>query len=240
MHPKSQHTLFECVSLRKSLNAPLLPQDEKRKDQGDDNEGDKLGSQDFQDPKNVIKVIFGGDGGFPSKRAQKLTLCEILSIETAIQKPLRYNEVPISFSREDQWTSFSEPGKFLLILVSVVAGSQLIRVLTDSGSGLNLLFASTLKKMGLNISKMLTLVEPHSTASSRETWLHHLVQWSCQSPSERKTTTARSTSSLRWLTSSCHNMPSSADQLWKNSWPTPLRLLTTQEARQERHTHVLW
>jgi hypothetical protein len=32
----------------------------------------------------------------------------------------------------------------------------LTRVLIDSGSGLNLLFASTLKKMGLNISKMLT------------------------------------------------------------------------------------
>jgi hypothetical protein len=68
MHPKLQHTLFECVSLHKSLNAPLLPQDEKRKDQGDDDEGDKSGAQDFQDPKNVTNVIFGGDGGFPSKR----------------------------------------------------------------------------------------------------------------------------------------------------------------------------
>jgi hypothetical protein len=37
------------------------------------------------------------------------------------------------------------------------AGSQLTRVLIDGGSGLNLLFASTLKKMGLDISKMLTL-----------------------------------------------------------------------------------
>jgi hypothetical protein len=26
MHPKSGHTLFECVNLRKSLNAPPLPQ----------------------------------------------------------------------------------------------------------------------------------------------------------------------------------------------------------------------
>jgi hypothetical protein len=37
-----------------------------------------------------------------------------------------------------------------------VAGSQLTRVLIDSGSSLNLLFAITLKKMGLDISKMLT------------------------------------------------------------------------------------
>jgi hypothetical protein len=69
MHPKSKHTLFECVNLCKSLNAPLLPQDGKWKDQEDDNEGDKLGAQDFQDPKNVANIIFGGDGGFPSRRA---------------------------------------------------------------------------------------------------------------------------------------------------------------------------
>jgi hypothetical protein len=37
-----------------------------------------------------------------------------------------------------------------------MVGSQLSRVLIDGGSGLNLLFASTLKKMGLDISKMLT------------------------------------------------------------------------------------
>jgi hypothetical protein len=37
-----------------------------------------------------------------------------------------------------------------------MVGSHLTRVLIDGGSGLNLLFASILKKMGLNISKMLT------------------------------------------------------------------------------------
>jgi hypothetical protein len=47
MHPKSRHTLFECVSLRKSLNTPSLPQDGKRKDQEDNDEGDKSGAQDF-------------------------------------------------------------------------------------------------------------------------------------------------------------------------------------------------
>jgi hypothetical protein len=88
--------------------------------------------------------------------AQKLTLSEILSVEPATTRPLRYSEVPISFSKDDQWTSFSEPRKFLLILDPVVAGSHLTQVLIDGGSSLNLLFTSTLKKMGLDISKMLT------------------------------------------------------------------------------------
>jgi hypothetical protein len=52
-------------------------------------------------------------------------LREILSVEPAIQKLLRYNEVPISFSRDDQWIIFFEPGKFPLVLDPVMAGSQL-------------------------------------------------------------------------------------------------------------------
>jgi hypothetical protein len=81
IHPKSRHTLFECISIRKSLNAPPLPQAGKRKEKEDDEErGDKLEAQDFQDPKNIINIIFGGDGGFRSKRVLKLTLCEILSV----------------------------------------------------------------------------------------------------------------------------------------------------------------
>jgi hypothetical protein len=73
-----------------------------------------------------------------------------------MQKPLRYSEVLISFSRDDQWTSFPKPGKFPLVLDPVMAGSQVTRVLIDGESSLILLLASTLKKMGLNISKMLT------------------------------------------------------------------------------------
>jgi hypothetical protein len=70
IHPKSRHTLFECVTIRKSFNAPPLPQAGKRKDQEDDEEGDMLGAHAFQDLKNIINVIFGEDGGFPSKASE--------------------------------------------------------------------------------------------------------------------------------------------------------------------------
>jgi hypothetical protein len=77
-------------------------------------------------------------------------------MEPAMTRPLRYSKILISFSRDDQWTSFSKPGKFPLVLDPIVVGSQLTQVLINGGSGLNLLFASTLKKMGLYISNMLT------------------------------------------------------------------------------------
>jgi hypothetical protein len=69
-----------------------------------------------------------------------------LNIEPAIPTPLRWSEVPITFSRADQWTSFSELGRFPLVLKPVV----------DGGSGLNVLFTKTLKKMKLDITHMLT------------------------------------------------------------------------------------
>jgi len=43
----------------------------------------------------------------------------------------------------------------------VVAGAQLNQVLIDGRSGLNLLLASTLKKMGLEVTNMLTPLQYH-------------------------------------------------------------------------------
>jgi hypothetical protein len=70
-----------------------------------------------------------------------------MSIEPAVPTPLRWSEVPITFSHADQWTSFSEPGRFPLVLKPVVI---------DGGSGLNVLFTKTLKKMKLDITHVLT------------------------------------------------------------------------------------
>jgi hypothetical protein len=56
IHPKSWHTLFECVTIHKSLNALPLHQARKRKDKEDDEGGDKSGAQGFQDPKNVVVI----------------------------------------------------------------------------------------------------------------------------------------------------------------------------------------
>jgi hypothetical protein len=100
-----------------------------------------------------VNVFFGG---LPTKRSQKATRQEVLNIELAVLTPLRWSEVPITFSRADQWTSFSEPGRFPLILKPVVAGSRLNKVLIDGGRGLNVLFTKTLKKMKLDITHMLT------------------------------------------------------------------------------------
>jgi hypothetical protein len=72
-----------------------------------------------------------------------------------VPQPFRWSKVPISFSHDDQWTSFSEPDKFPLVLNPVVAKVNLTKVLIDGGSGLNFIFTSTLRKMGLDFTDML-------------------------------------------------------------------------------------
>jgi hypothetical protein len=111
------------------------------------------GNEDLQEPDKTVNVLFGG---LPTNRSQKATRREVLNIEPAVPTPLRWSGVPITFTCADQWTSFSEPGRFPLIVKPVVAGSRLNKVLIDGGSGLNVLFTKTLKKMKLDITHMLT------------------------------------------------------------------------------------
>jgi hypothetical protein len=100
-----------------------------------------------------VNVLFGE---LSTRQSQKATRWEVLNIEPAVPTPLRWSEVPITFSCVDQWTSFSEPKRFPLVLKPVVADSRLNKVLIDGGSGLNVLFTKTLKKMKLDITDMLT------------------------------------------------------------------------------------
>jgi hypothetical protein len=156
-HPGAKHAAIDCYHLRRTFSNLNEKQNKSTEEEPDeDDQGDKSHSAKFQDASKTINIIFGGDDDFSSRREQKLLLREIMSVEPAVPRPLRWSEVPISFSRDDQWTSFSEPGKFPLVLDPVVAEVKLTKVLIDGGSVLNLIFASTLRKMGLDLTDMLT------------------------------------------------------------------------------------
>jgi hypothetical protein len=136
-HLDDNHTTKQCYQLRRALKStpePPHPHDKKGKKK---NDGDY---NDFPEPYKTVNVLFGE---LPSRREQKATRREVMSIEPAIPTPLSWSEVPITFSRADQWTSFSEPGWFPLVLKPVVAGSKLNKVLIDGGSRLNILFTKT-------------------------------------------------------------------------------------------------
>jgi hypothetical protein len=166
-HLDGNHTTEQCYQLRRALKGTpesSHPHDKKSKKKNDD------GNCDFQEPDKTVNILFGG---LPSRREQKSTRQEVMSIEPVVPTPLKWSEVPITFSRADQWTSFSEPGRFPLVLKLVVAGSKINKVLIDGGSGLNVLFAKTLKKMKLDITHMSPRAPRPSMASSPATRLSH-------------------------------------------------------------------
>jgi hypothetical protein len=161
-HPGANHVAIDCYHLRRTFSNSGDGKKNKKpvdKEPEDDDQEDQGRNAKFQDASKTVNVIFGGDGDFGSRRDQKLLLQEIMSIEPAVPRPLRWSEVPISFSRDDQWTSFLEPGKFPLVLDPVVVEVRVTKVLIDGGSGLNLIFASTLRKMGLDFTDMLANFE---------------------------------------------------------------------------------
>jgi hypothetical protein len=109
-HLEGNHTTEQCYQLRQALkDSPDLrpPHDKKGKKKVDEGNGD------FQEPDKTVNVLFGG---LPTRWSQKATRWEVLNIEPAVSTPLRWLEVPITFSRVDQWTSFSEPRRFPLVL----------------------------------------------------------------------------------------------------------------------------
>jgi hypothetical protein len=114
-HLDGNHTTEQCYQLRRALKdtpEPRHPHDKKGKKKADEGNGD------FQEPDKTVNVLFGG---LPNRWAQKATRREVMSIAQAVPTPLRWLEVPITFSRADQWTSFSEPGRSPLVLKPVVA-----------------------------------------------------------------------------------------------------------------------
>jgi hypothetical protein len=94
-HLDGNHTTEQCYQLRRALKdspEPRHPHDKKGKEKADE------GNDDFKEPDKTVNVLFGG---LPNRRAQKATRREVLSIEPAVPTPLRWSEVPITFSHAD-------------------------------------------------------------------------------------------------------------------------------------------
>ena len=62
IHPKSNHSMWECTILRKSFQSALAVAPKKEQDK--DDEDDKKDHDGFQQQQNIVNVIFGGDPSF--------------------------------------------------------------------------------------------------------------------------------------------------------------------------------
>ena len=106
----------------------------------------------------MIATIFGGLATTESRRDRKLTARRVLAInvEDVIANPSYrpWSDVPITFSRADQWVNIPYTWRFPLVLDATVRKVLFRKVPVDGGSALNLLFAGALKELGLGMGDL--------------------------------------------------------------------------------------
>jgi hypothetical protein len=66
----------------------------------------------------------------------------------------------ITFSKADHWVHISDPGSYSLVVEPNVEGVLLAQTLIDVGSGLNVIFVDTLKKMDFDFKRLTECDEP--------------------------------------------------------------------------------
>ena len=106
----------------------------------------------------MVAAIFGGLASTESRRERKLVARRVLIVTTkdvAANPSYRpWFEVPITFSRADQWADIPYIGCFLLVLDATIRKMLFRKVLIEGRSALNLLFAGALKELDLGIGDL--------------------------------------------------------------------------------------
>jgi hypothetical protein len=207
------HTLEQCDMLKRFYGRAAAKDDEAKKDGGD---GDAGG---FPAVENVF-LIFGGPTVDMSSRQRKRERHEVLVAEKAPPSFLDWSEDAITFSREDHPNRIPNPGQYPLVVDPVIGNARFSKVLMDGGSSLNILYAQTLRLLGIRLDQLRPSTTPFhgarpasaSSPSDRST---------CQSGLARRTTTARRRSPLRWWGSGARTTPYSGGPATPSSWRSP-------------------
>jgi hypothetical protein len=84
---------------------------------------------------------------------------EVLAVEKAPLSFLDWSEDAITFSREDHPNRIPNPGQYPLVVDPVIGNARFSRVLMDGGNSLNILYAHTLRLLGIGLD----LLRPSTT-----------------------------------------------------------------------------
>jgi hypothetical protein len=141
------HTLEQCDMLKKYYSRAAAKDDEAKKDGGD---GDAGG---FPAVENVF-LIFGGQNVDMSNSQRKQERHEVLATEKAPPSFLDWSEDAITFSREDHPNRIPNLGQYPLVVDPVIGNARFSKVLMDGDSSLNILYAHTLRLLGIRLDQL--------------------------------------------------------------------------------------
>jgi hypothetical protein len=155
------HTLEQCDMLKRFYGRATTKDGEAKKDGGD---GDAGG---FPAVENVF-VIFWGPTVDMSSRQRKRERHEVLAAEKALPSFLDWSEDAITFSREDHPNCIPNPGQYPMVVDPVIGNARFSKVLMDGGSNLNILYAHTLRLLGIGLDQLRPSTTPfHGVAPGK-------------------------------------------------------------------------
>jgi hypothetical protein len=155
------HTLEQCDMLKKYYSRASAKDGEAKKDGGD---GDAGG---FPAVENVF-LIFGGPTVDMSNSQRKRERHEVLAAEKAPPSFLDWSEDAITFSGEDHLNRIPNPGQYPLVVDPVIGNARFSKVLMDGGSNLNILYAHTLRLLGIGLDQLRPSTTPfHGVAPGK-------------------------------------------------------------------------
>jgi hypothetical protein len=105
-------------------------------------------------------MISGGSPARPSRRREKLIQREVFNADVAQSSYLKWPEVPITFYREDHSDHVPQLRSYPLVVAPLFNSKRDHKVLMDGGSGINVLYASTLDNTGIPRSVLRPLTAP--------------------------------------------------------------------------------
>jgi hypothetical protein len=155
------HTLEQCDLLKRYYSRAAAKDGEAKKDGGD---GDAGG---FPAVENVF-LIFRGPTLDMSNSQRKRERHEVLAAKKAPPSFLDWSEDAITFSREDHPNRIPNPGQLPLVVDPVIGNARFSKVLMDGGSILNILYAHTLRLLGIGLDQLRPSMTPfHGVASGK-------------------------------------------------------------------------
>jgi hypothetical protein len=147
--------------LKKYYSRAATKDGEAKKDGGDRDVGG------FPVVENVF-LIFGGPTVDMSNSQRKRERHEVLVAEKAPPSFLDWSGDAITFSREDHPNRIPNPGQYPLVVDPVIGNSRFSKVWMDGGSSLNILYAHTLRLMGIGLDQLRPSTTPfHGVAPGK-------------------------------------------------------------------------
>jgi hypothetical protein len=103
-----------------------------------------------------------------SSRQRKRERHEVLAAEKAPPSFLDWSEDAITFSREDHPNRIPNPGQYPLVVDPIIGNARFSKVLMDGGSSLNILYAHTLRLLGIGLDQLRLSTTPfHGVAPGK-------------------------------------------------------------------------